>query len=311
MIIILYSFILQLRDADEGEKEPAEDGKKKDITVDKETETATPPILEELIDSCSHFLTGPPSEYIDWLRSQNIKTITDLGAAIIVDEAMLGTGSGKVGIIPGTEGNFSSVVLLAVSGKSATKTGGAAATPEEIKEERERRDKEAEKEEKRKRARGEAVKRGKEKKKEKRYVAVKKAKERIDLLKKTIEVAKTSLANQKIQLQTAKSPLGIKMKQLQKLRADIADIKGNDTEEDLNFHIDRSRDDRGFTFLMVAAQNDDFFTAKTCFDLGADAYATSSEGLTAIDFSYFFGFENVTSLIVQVRPMYTLILHLL
>ncbi len=97
-----------------------------------------------------------------------------------------------------------------------------------------------------------------------------------------------------------------KWMQLQKLRQDISLAKGDVMEENDGsckaegaFQIDGSRDDRGFTFLMIAAQNDDFPTAKICFDLGADADAESPEGLTAIDYSFFFEHERVTNLILQ------------
>ena len=138
-----------------------------------------------------------------------------------------------------------------------------------------------------------------EKKKSDRHKEVRAAEKRIENLRRVIEDAKKSIILQKGQLADLQGPISIKFKQLQKLRADIAEIKGEGIEEDITFHIDRSRDDRGFTFLMLAAQNDDFFTAKTCLALGADAYATSPEGLTAIDFSYFFEHEHITNLILQ------------
>ena len=131
------------------------------------------------------------------------------------------------------------------------------------------------------------------------YVELKKAWDVIERRKEMIVEARESASSQKKQLQNIRPLIPTKEKELLKLRADMAEIKGSGTEEDANFHIDGSRDDRGFTILMIAAQNDDFITAKTCFDMGADAFATSPEGLTAIDFSYFFGFEQLTNLIVQ------------
>jgi len=136
------------------------------------------------------------------------------------------------------------------------------------------------------------------------------ARKRIEQLNKVIKSSEKSIDSQKAQLTDLQNPILIKTKQLSKLRGDIARIKVDaiameenlkDTciEEDTNFHIDRSRDDRGFTFLMVAAQNDDFLTAKTCFELGANAYVKSPEGLTAIDFSFFFEHKRVTNLILQ------------
>jgi len=132
-----------------------------------------------------------------------------------------------------------------------------------------------------------------------RQKAVKEARKRIEHLNKVIKSSKTSIKSQKGQLTDLQNPLLIKSKQLQKLREDISYVKGTGIEEDINFHIDRSKDDRGFTFLMIAAQNDDLFTAKICFELGADAYAKSPEGLTAIDFSFFFEHKRVTNLILQ------------
>ncbi|KAL7541991.1 hypothetical protein ACHAXR_011413 [Thalassiosira sp. AJA248-18] len=263
-------------------------------------EKEKPPGFEELIGKCSEFLTGAPSEYAAWLRSEGIKTITDLGAAVIEEEAMLVSGSGDVGITPGSLQQFSSVVIdaVALSGKIETNVSP------QSQEEREEMEKEAAKKMKlaqaiaKKKAKEEGRKRD-EKRKGKRHNAVKEAKERIASLNKTIEVAQSSKEKQKLQLVGTVPPLEKKTKELQKLRADIVGIKGNDTEEDVNFHIDGTRDDRSYTFLMVAAQNDDFFTAKTCFDLGADVYATSPEGLTAIDFSFFFDHMHVTNLIVQ------------
>jgi ankyrin repeat protein len=138
-----------------------------------------------------------------------------------------------------------------------------------------------------------------EKKKSDRHKEVRAAEARIENLRRVIEDSKKSIILQRGQLADLQGPISIKFKHLQKLRADIAEIKGEGIEEDVNFHIDRSRDDRGFTFLMLASQNDDFFTAKTCLALGADAYATSPEGLTAIDFSYFFEHTQITNLILQ------------
>jgi len=133
-----------------------------------------------------------------------------------------------------------------------------------------------------------------------RQKAVKETKKRIEHLKKVrIKSSETSIELQKRQMTDLEIPIVMKMNQLQKLREDISYVKGKGTKEDDNFHIDRSRDDRGFTFLMIAAQNNDFLTAKTCFELGADAYAKSPEGLTAIDFSFFFEHKRVTNLILQ------------
>ena len=127
------------------------------------------------------------------------------------------------------------------------------------------------------------------------------AKGRINRLKKSTLRAKQSIVDQKRQLKDVTPLLAPKVKELAAFRADIAAIRGDDMAEDVHFNINKSRDERGFTFLIVAAQNDDFFTAKLCFELRADPHVTSPEGLTAADYSSFFGFERVTNLIAQVR----------
>ena len=71
-----------------------------------------------------------------------------------------------------------------------------------------------------------------------------------------IATSTKNIDSQKLQLVSIIPSLRNTMKRLQQLRTDIADIKGDGSEEDINFHIDRNRDDRGFTFLMIAAQND-------------------------------------------------------
>ncbi|KAL7533695.1 LOW QUALITY PROTEIN: hypothetical protein ACHAWF_004591 [Thalassiosira exigua] len=138
---------------------------------------------------------------------------------------------------------------------------------------------------------------GKERRKTKRFVEVKEVKEQIETLKKAIKAAEQSIENRKIELVGVAPPLDQQLKRLQKLRSDLARIKCDGMEEASKFHVDTLRDDRGFTILMVASSNNNFFTAKVCFDLGANAFP--GEGLSAIDFSYFFGFEHVTNLIIQ------------
>ena len=140
---------------------------------------------------------------------------------------------------------------------------------------------------------------GQAKKKKKTTVDTQEAGKRVKEHRKVIALSEESIKVQTDQLIDLRKSLGVKIAHLQKLRTEIADVKGNGTQEDVNFHIDRSRDDRGFTFLMRAAQNDDFFTAKTCLQLGADPYAQSPEGLTAIDFSFFFEHKHVTDLILR------------
>ena len=128
---------------------------------------------------------------------------------------------------------------------------------------------------------------------------MKEARETSEKLKIKIHSSKANLENLRGQLADLQKTILVKTKELKKLRDDVSDIKGKDIQEDINFHINRSRDSRGFTFLMIAAQNNDFSTAKTCFELGADAYAKSPEGLTAIEFSCFFDHQDVTNVILN------------
>ena len=128
---------------------------------------------------------------------------------------------------------------------------------------------------------------------------VKEAKKRTEILRKLIRKSEASIKLLSGQLADLQESINVKMNELEKLRDDISGVKGKKIQEDSNFHIDRSRDSRGFTFLMIAAQNNDLVTAKTCFELGADAYAKSPEGLTAIDFSFFFDHQDVTNVILN------------
>jgi hypothetical protein len=89
------------------------------------------------------------------------------------------------------------------------------------------------------------------------------------------------------QLKKIQRDIGDASNRLQELRATISSVKGDGIEEDNNCHIDRSRDERGFSFLMIVAQNKDVLTAKTCFEWGADPNATSAGGYPAILFSLF------------------------
>jgi len=97
-------------------------------------------------------------------------------------------------------------------------------------------------------------------------------------------------------------------KKLEAIQADLRKVKGPDLNgiaEDPDFHIDNNRDDRGHTYLMVASSNDDFDTAKICLDLGADPSMSikNDEGLSAIHYSHFFGFDKITDLIMEVRSI--------
>ncbi len=129
---------------------------------------------------------------------------------------------------------------------------------------------------------------------------------KIDQLHQFIESSESSTKSQKKRLAVLHWMILIKKNELRKLHQDISCIKSEVAEEydessenEGNFHIDESRDDRGFTVLMIAAQNNDCLTAQTCFDVGADANAKSPEGLTAIDYSFFFEHKRVTSVILQ------------
>lgn len=100
-----------------------------------------PDTLEELIESCSEFLSGPPSDYIAWLETVEIKTITDLGIAMISDEAMLIAGNGDVGI---TElKKFAALVFAAVSKENPSTTGATADSTAESQEDKDMADKKA------------------------------------------------------------------------------------------------------------------------------------------------------------------------
>jgi len=147
-------------------------------------------------------------------------------------------------------------------------------------------------------------------KKSMQYMEIRKAMGLVQSKKRIMLSALPSLHEQEQALDKVASSIPTNVVHLDKVRANIAELKGSgivvpyDTTQEKKaevFHIDidRNRDDRGFTFLMIAAQNGDLLAAKTCFDLGAKASTTSPGGLTAIDFSYFFGFEHVTNLILN------------
>jgi hypothetical protein len=87
--------------------------------------------------------------------------------------------------------------------------------------------------------------------------------------------------------------------QLNNVRCEIEIIKGPGNFEDEQFHIDQTTDARGHTFLMVSAQNNDLETAKLCIELGACPNILNGERLMAIDYSYFFCFDDITSIIMK------------
>lgn len=87
---------------------------------------------------------------------------------------------------------------------------------------------------------------------------------------------------------------------LNEVRFRIEEIKGPNLLEDKNFDIDKTTDARGFTILQISAQNNDFDTAKLCLrELGASPNIQNQERLTAIDYSYFFGFNDINDLILH------------
>ena len=205
--------------------------------------------MEELVYSCSEFLSGSTADYLSFLASQGIKTITDLGAAVIEDDF-------ANGIIPGSEQAFSSKVLKAVAGSSQR-----GSNIPEIQVSQEEEDAEIDKQIRKKLARDrvksdEAKTEAKriDKNKSVRYYAVKVAKETVDRLNRVIESANKNIDEQKLQLVSIIPKLRNTMKHLKDLRSSIASIKGNGLEEDVNFHIDKNRDVRGFTYLMISSQ---------------------------------------------------------
>jgi len=86
---------------------------------------------------------------------------------------------------------------------------------------------------------------------------------------------------------------------VKQLRHDIEQIKGSNSFEDKHFHIDHTKDARGHTFLQVSAQNNDLDTAKLCLELGANPNIMNEDRLMAVDYSFFWKFENITTLITS------------
>lgn len=121
----------------------------------------------------------------------------------------------------------------------------------------------------------------------------------IQMRQKNIANSDESIERQQAKLKETRVSIPQKIDELSQIRLDIESIKGNVEDED--FHIDRTKDTRGFTILMIAAQSNDFFTTKVCFDLGADAFVKGPDNVTAIQYSSFFGFKEVTDLITKVR----------
>jgi len=122
----------------------------------------------------------------------------------------------------------------------------------------------------------------------------------IKLRQENIANSDESIERQQAKLNETRVSIPQKIDELSQIRLDIQSIKEIGVEDE-DFHIDRTKDTRGFTILMIAAQSNDFFTAKVCFDLGADAFVKGPDNVTAIQYSSFFGFKEVTDLITKVR----------
>ena len=136
------------------------------------------PTLYELIESCSGLLTGSPSSYLSFLQSQKppIKTITDLGAAVITDDMPITIGK----IITGREQTFVSTVLEAVSGNQPQNDEPV---PELSQKEMDEKEEEEDKLARKKLAR-EVDKKLTNEKSRKRSTEVRLAKEKVDRLKR-------------------------------------------------------------------------------------------------------------------------------
>ena len=219
----MYSLILDRAQAEDDNSVANESANEEEI---EQEEKADLPTLEELIESCSGLLTGSPSSYLSFLQSQKppIKTITDLGAAIITDDMPITIGK----IITGREQTFVSTVLEAVSGNQPRND---APEPELSQKEMDEKEEEEDKLARKKIAR-EVDKKLTNEKSRKRSTEVRLAKEKVDRLKKVIATSQTNIDSQKLQLVSIIPSLRNTMKRLQQLRADIADIKGDGSEEE-------------------------------------------------------------------------------
>ena len=90
-----------------------------------------------------------------------------------------------------------------------------------------------------------------------------------------------------------------KTDELNQLRHDISQIKGNGQEEDPSFDVD-CKNVSGDTFLIFAAQNNDVQTVRVCLKIGATPTIMNEDGLMATHYSHRFNFEEVTDLLLQV-----------
>jgi hypothetical protein len=119
---------------------------------------------------------------------------------------------------------------------------------------------------------------------------------RIEKLKSAIPDRVDSINQRIVQWNQA---IDSKVLLIEALHAKFAEIKGGGSHEDEIFDMDDSRAENGHTFLMVAAQNNDIDMAQLCLTLNAQPNATSPEGHTAMVFAYYFGFNDIVTLIAQ------------
>ena len=89
-----------------------------DVVLRSDETDDSPQSLQELVDSCSEFISGDPTEYYEWLLSKGLTTIDDVLVETIQNEDILKNGNGDVGIVPGLERKFSSAVAAAVRSTS-------------------------------------------------------------------------------------------------------------------------------------------------------------------------------------------------
>jgi hypothetical protein len=87
--------------------------------------------LDELIGGCAEYLTCSPEEYISWLHSEGIETISDLGILVVEDDEMLVEGDGNAGVKPESKQLFVSRVLDAMSAEGVEHKKGEELTKEQ------------------------------------------------------------------------------------------------------------------------------------------------------------------------------------
>jgi hypothetical protein len=87
--------------------------------------------LDELIGGCAEYLTCSPQEYISWLNSERIETISDLGIRVVEDDEKLVEGDGNAGIEPESKELFVSRVLDAMSAEGVEDKKGKELTKQQ------------------------------------------------------------------------------------------------------------------------------------------------------------------------------------